>query len=358
MKIPAISSYSAWAPKKNAKCAPSFNGISVNPYKMQEIDENTLNNRTLKDYIGVKDPYRQFEKAGNPNSNLIYIAEPREAISKETFNKHAYIVKDVEPPMPSLEQLEEKYKSRKAQDYDYTRDVQLIHNYNLRLYDVTKNNIAKAKDDYEQYQKASIDFDKYQYCRPSDIIKQYEEALNYQKNIDKNNETKANTINKIDMTKNLLKVLSDSAEDFKKRDMLAERIEYIDETYPVVEKKLKDIEVEKYLVDERIENLKKEIERVSELREEEAKKCGPTYNQSYPPSSLYYWETSLRNERRDKIEKSPKLQEMYDEYLDLKNNGPQRREAAEAELNELLEKMSKDFEKIKSIYEEYVTIDL
>lgn len=375
MKILPVNTFRNSVSKINEKQIPSFSGTTVNPYKrdsegviyvellgknMSEVVQDPWNYNTLQDYIAVYntkvEPYHKFEKAGNPDIRLLYIADPNEKISDKIFNSHSYIVKDTEPPLPSLEQLEEKYKSRKPVEYDYQRDFEHIFDYNLSLNETAKENIKKAHTAYKQYEKASQTYNNYQYCRPVDIIKLYEDASQSKKKIQEENKIIERAINRIDMSKNMVKLLQKSSNDFKQRDYIINTLEYIDKNYPDVDKKLKDLEVEKYFLDENTERMQKELVEVRKREAEEAEKCGPSYNQSYPPSPTYYHRTYLQNQCRNNIEKSAQLQKLYDEYLDLKNNGPQRKMSLEKELDLLLQKMSDDFEKVKDVYEEYKDI--
>lgn len=82
-----------------------------------------------------------------------------------------------------------------------------------------------------------------------------------------------------------------------------------------IDKELKNIEVEKYLLDEYNENVKTQIEEANKQEDEEREKYGPTYNMSYPPSQVYYRRTFLQNLYRDNAQKSAELQRRYDNLL-------------------------------------------
>ena len=369
MRILPVNIYRASSPSTHEK--PSFQGRTENPIKKDKngntyveiLDTNVSKladgkASSLDDYIEVYkskvyDPYHKFQKIGNGDSSLIYIADPKEEIDSSIALTHSYVVYDEEPQMPTLEQLEHKFKSRKAVLKDYSKDANFSQLYNNRLNLVAKKEIKKSENFLEEYKKETANYDSYQNCRPIDIINLFKKALNARQKIDENKELCKKTIDRQLLAHEVKVALAMSENDFSRRDKIADTIESINSNIQDTEKMLKEIEVEKYLLDERTEKIQKEIQEVNKREEAERQQWGPSYNTSYPPSQTYYHRTYLENQRRDNIEKSEKLQQEYDRYVDIKNTYLRQKEDEQDKLNTILEILSERFEAVKRIYKEY-----
>ena len=368
MRITPVTPYRTMHPKKQEGKTPSFSGYSYNvrkttkdgrgDYQIIETNISDLTDRpwmygTFREltelYNEKVDPYRKFEP-GRADNYLMYVADPEEPITDKIRNEHFYIAIDTEPPIPSLEQLEEKFKSKNPVPYDYLRDVNLNMHYNGRKHNPGLDKVKKAEDYIKYYEQLEKSYDQVTNCRPSDVIKKYLLYMEAKQTL--KNSPKVSSDNKGDFVfaNHLRGLLGRSNEDLKKRDELAKQILFIDENLPIAEKRLKEIEVEKYLLDERTEYIRQDYERACKQEDEERRRCGPSYNSSYPPSQTYYRLMSDLNHIRDNTEKSAELQKQYDMYLDLKNNGIGKKQNAQEQLDRLHEKLAHVFDEIKQLY--------
>lgn len=369
MRIIPVNTYSVLSSRHNKE--QSFAGRTENPIKkdangksyVEILDTNVSNlsdgtAHSLDNYIEVYkskvyDPYHKFVKTENTDNNLIYVADPKESVGSDIYKSHAYIIYDDEPKMPTLDELEQKFKSRKVFTKDYFDDANLSQQYNSRLNIVAQQNIKKSENFLEKYKEETKNYDSYQTCRPADIIALYKKALTEQQNIEENRKISRKSIDGQLLAHEVKVALKLSENDFIQRDKLAMTIESIDNNIREVDKRLKDIEVEKYLLDERTEQMQKDLEAVKRREDEERERCGPSYNSTYPPSQTYYHRTYLENQRRNNIEKSAKLQLQYDQCANLKNTYIWQKKEIDDKLNFVLEKLSRKFEEVKNIFKEY-----
>lgn len=319
MRISPVNSYSTAALRNRNSQKPSFEGHSeqlmkrksdgshyysltgINLSEMAEDPDIAAYGYYLEIYNKKVNPYIDFQRGQYDNDSSVYLADPEEKLTRKIYENNCFVAVEKKPPLPSLEQLEEKFKSKKAVLYPFERDIELLADYNNR---------------YIQTQNSPD-----------------EESLKTVK-----------------VTNELSEAVKLNTEDLKKRDELAETIDFIEKNYNNADRKLKEIEVEKYLLDERTDKINEELKKVNKIEDEERKKYGSSYNTTYPPSQTYYHRAYLENQRRDNIEKSAELQKQYDKYLNLKNNGTNDKNRAEEELNRIHKRLTQSFENIKRIY--------
>lgn len=332
MKISAVKTYSANGyvinNKKYNKESPAFKGRTADPVNVNEYNfiSFTLLGQNMHDYfMGIENRLekgrdseekiadglaknikeynkrfglnRFFEKTPNANSTKLYIADPNEIITEDIRQKHGYIVHDREPAFPSFEELQNKYTSPIKNTHDYFKDLK----------------------DYIGYQNRVIDSDS----------KKLEE--NKEKDTKKYQERIKEASRKKKQAGELLEILSKSGDDFVQRDICAENLASLKRKYKQADFKLKDIEFHKYLTDEGIQGNQTFLER----------------NQK----NLSYYEMMGRMGAINSAKRrSEALQKEYDEYLDIKQNGPQKIAKAEAELNDILEKLASAFSSVDTYY--------
>ena len=350
MRISAINTYSAInrqnnsnnkniqkSNNQNISSKPSFSGYTENPiipneygyiscyilgqdlkpYFMGIENRVDINNdseekiadylaRNIKTYTENFDKNRTFEKTPNKNNTKLYIADPNEAISDEIRANHGYIVYDNEPAFPTLEQLKGKYTSSKPDPHDFFHDLR----------------------DYITYQQRVISADEDSIENPVDRNTP-EQENKYRERIDKSQQ-------KVDYAQNLFNIMYKTGEDFMYKDFLANKLATLKYKYNVADRRLKDIEFHKYLTDEGIEHNQAFLDNYYESGADYL-----SYNQRMG------MQCSINSLKRS----SEELQKEYDEYTEIKNNGPKMIEETQNELNRVLDKMSKNFEEVKAYYE-------
>ena len=359
MKISPLSSYSA----KSGHLA--FRGITYEPvkktsygYRYVEIFGVNMNdikgdvyygNRTLDQNIQLYnekiDANRKFVKTKNDKSSLFYIADPNEVVPDEKFKEHGYIVYDTEPPFPTSEQIESKFTCTSADSHDYFKDLRQYIQYQKRVINLEAENISKIVDEIKNSNKT--DDNNNVSSNPFGSLSYSPKML--RKITDSEAKIEKATI-KAERASKLFDILSESKEDFELRDMIAGKIRYIEDNYADIDTKLKDVETKKYIVDENIEKIKKELSAVRKREDEERERCGPSYNQSYPPSPTYYHRVSIENRFKDAVNESTKLQELYNEYSDIKYNGIEKKRELEMELYNIVDKMTNKFHMLEIEY--------
>lgn len=269
---------------------------------------------SIEEYKKRFSPYRTFEKTQNVTNTKLYIADPNEIVTDEIRKNHGYIVHDNQPPFPALEQLEKKYTSRTPDTHDYFKDFNEIIEYHDRSIAADEKRLEKIK------KHANEGKDSYAFHNDLD-------SLSYQIRI---NEANA----KILKAQGALKILAVNGDDFIQRDILVNELDYLTKTYACIDSKLKDTEYQKYMCDESLRKNK-------------------MFLQKWETELPYNARCSLYNSIRDSEERSPKLQQEYDTYVDIKHNGPARIKELQYEINYLTNKMSNDFKKLKEFYKDY-----
>ena len=262
--------------------------------------------RNIKTYTENFDKNRTFEKTENKNSTKLYIADPHEVITDEIRAQHGYIVYDNEPPFPTLEQLEEKYTSQEPKPHDYFQDLRHYITYQQRVISADEDAIVNPAEGSTP-----------------------EQEMKYRGRILKSSA-------KIACAQNLYNILYKTGQDFMYKDFLANELETLKSKSKIADQKLKDIEISKYLIDENIVKTQTFLDNYYEK--------GSDYL-SYNQRMSIFCSISEMGRRGERLQKE------YDDYTNIKNNGPQMIEKTQNELNKLLDKMGKNFEEVKAYYE-------
>ncbi len=285
---------------------PYFNNIG-NYVKITDSKEDRARflAQNVQEYTREFDKNRTFEKTDNKLDTTFYVADPNETVTDDIKSAHGYIIYDNEPKFPSLEQLKEKYTSQKQCPHDYFADLR----------------------DFITYQQRVISTDEDSLVNPVEENTLQQEEL-YKKRIEEANKKAA-------FAQNLFNIMYKTGEDFMYKDQLVKRLEDLKEKYAKVDSTLEDIAVEKYLVDESRRNTFFQL-------------C---HNSSHLGSvQRQAMQCYVNNADAKGIE----LQKKYDYYANIKAHGPEMIEQTQNELNRVMGKMARNFEEVKSYYEDNI----
>lgn len=284
--------------------APYFRDYNVNIKKdsVDKISQYLANNVQM--YTEKFDKNRTFEKTENKYNTKFYIADPNEKITDKIRDEYGYIVYDNEPPFPTIEQLKDKYTSRKAVPHDYFADLTNYITYQQRVISADENSLEYPDDDYTA-----------------------EQGDMYSSRINKAQQ-------KIIYAQSLFNMMYKTGQEFIYKDELVNRLADLKAKYNSADFKLENIAFEKYLNDECIPRKEKTYESFA--------------SQASPAN--YMTRLSLLQSIEMYKKRSEEYQKEYDMYANIKAHGPEMIAQTEGELNHVLDKMSKNFEEIENFY--------
>ena len=197
--------------------APYFRDYNVNIKKdsVDKISQYLANNVQM--YTEKFDKNRTFEKTENKYNTNFYIADPNEKITDKIRDEYGYIVYDNEPPFPTIEQLKDKYTSRKAVPHDYFADLTNYITYQQRVISADENSLEYPDDDYTA-----------------------EQGDMYSSRINKAQQ-------KIIYAQSLFNMMYKTGQEFMYKDELVNRLADLKAKYNSADFKLENIAFEKYL---------------------------------------------------------------------------------------------------------------
>ena len=120
--------------------------MNIKKDSVDKISQYLANNVQM--YTEKFDKNRTFEKTENKYNTKFNIADPNEKITDKIRDEYGYIVYDNEPPFPTIEQLKDKYTSRKAVPHDYFADLTNYITYQQRVISADENSLEYPDDDY------------------------------------------------------------------------------------------------------------------------------------------------------------------------------------------------------------------
>ena len=255
-------------------------------------------------YCEKFDKKKKKKKTENKYNTKFYIADPNEKITDKIRDEYGYIVYDNEPPFPTIEQLKDKYTSRKAVPHDYFVDLTNYITYQQRVISADENSLEYPDDDYTA-----------------------EQGDMYSSRINKAQQ-------KIIYAQSLFNMMYKTGQEFIYKDELVNRLADLKAKYNSADFKLENIAFEKYLNDECIPRKEKTYESFA--------------SQASPAN--YMTRLSLLQSIEMYKKRSEEYQKEYDMYANIKAHGPEMIAQTEGELNHDLDKMSKNFEEIENFY--------